>query len=93
MKSSVSLNDLRQISMFGLVHKLIAKVLAGRLRSIINQLVSHSQMAFICGRKIHDDWVIVFEVIDAMKKDKQGLIFKLDFKRHMIEWIGICHGL
>lgn len=53
VKSLISLNDFRPISLLGWVYELIAKVLTGRIRSIISQLVSHSQTSFIQGRSIH----------------------------------------
>lgn len=81
VKSLVSFNKFCPISLLGWVHKLIARVLMKRLRSIINQLVSHSQTTFIRGCNIHDGCIIASEVLEAMKKDKQSLIFKLDFEK------------
>lgn len=54
VKSSASINDLRVISLLGCVHKLIVKILIARLKSVIDQLFSHTQTAFIRGRSIHD---------------------------------------
>lgn len=68
IKSPMSLNDFQPICLMDWVHKLIAKVLTGRLRSLINWLVRHSQTTFICGRHIHDGWIIASEVLDVMKK-------------------------
>lgn len=81
IKSLGSLNDFSPISLLSWFHKLITKVLSGRLRTVINHLVSQSQSSFIHGRSIHDRWIITYEVLDAIKKEKQDLVFKLDFEK------------
>lgn len=60
---------------------LVARVLTARLRSVINQLVNTTQTTFIKGHNIYDGWIVVFKVLGAMKKDREGLIFKLDFEK------------
>lgn len=57
----------------------VARVLTKKLRSVIDQLVRHTQIAFISGRSIYDGWVIASEVVYVVKKNQEGLIFKLDF--------------
>lgn len=81
------INDFRLIFLFGWVHKIIVKVLSGTLVTF-SQLVSQSQNAFICKGSIHDGWIIVFEVLDVIKKDKHTLVFKHDFKKayNKVDW-------
>ena len=44
------LKDFRPISLIGSIYKLIAKVLANRLKKVMNKLVNSAQNAFVEGR-------------------------------------------
>jgi len=48
------LNDFRPISLVGCMYKVLAKVLANRLRVAIGSVVSDSQSAFVKGKQILD---------------------------------------
>uniref|UniRef100_A0A0V0HBD2 Putative ovule protein n=1 Tax=Solanum chacoense TaxID=4108 RepID=A0A0V0HBD2_SOLCH len=48
------LKDYRPISLIGGVYKIIAKLLAERLKRVVSKLVNKNQMAFIKGRQIMD---------------------------------------
>jgi len=76
------LNDFRPISLVGSMYKILAKVLAIRLRVVIGSVISDSQSAFIKGRQILDDILVANEVVDeACKHKKELLLFKLDFEK------------
>ena len=62
------LGDYRPISLLGGLYKLLAKVLANRLKKIIGKVISPDQNAFIKGRQILDGSLIANEVIDSWKK-------------------------
>nr|CAN79448.1 hypothetical protein VITISV_004425 [Vitis vinifera] len=51
--------DFRPISQVGSVYKLLAKVLANRLKSVMGEVISNSQQAFVQGRQILDAVLIV----------------------------------
>jgi hypothetical protein len=64
-------------------------VLANRLRSIIGNVVSEAQSAFIKGRQILDGILIANEVVDdAKRKGKDLLLFKVDFENayDSVDW-------
>ena len=59
------LEDFRPISLLGGLYKLLAKVLANRLKKVIGKVVSPDQNVFVMGRQILDVSLIANEVIDA----------------------------
>jgi hypothetical protein len=48
----LEVRDFRPISLVGSVYKILAKVLASRLKQVLGALISNSQNAFIGGRQI-----------------------------------------
>ena len=62
------LGDYRPISLLRGLYKLLAKVLANRLKKVIGKVVSSDQNAFIKGRQILDASLIANEVIDSWQK-------------------------
>ncbi|KAJ9704891.1 hypothetical protein PVL29_003103 [Vitis rotundifolia] len=76
------LGDFRPISLVGGIYKLLAKVLANRLKRVVGKVVSPAQNAFVKGRQILDASLIANKVIDSWQKRKEkGLICKLDIEK------------
>lgn len=77
-----SMKDLRPIALCNVVYKLIAKVLANRLRIILPGIISENQSAFIPCRSITDNVLAAFELLLHMnqkKRDSKGEVaLKLD---------------
>jgi len=83
------LNDFRPISLVGSMCKILAKVLACRLRSVIGSVVSDTQSAFIKGRQIMDGILVANEIVDeAHRCKKELLLFKVDFEKTFdsVDW-------
>jgi len=76
------LNDFRPISLVGVMYKVLAKLLANRLRAVIGSVVSDSQSAFVRGKWILDGILVANEAVDeARQLHKEMLLFKVDFEK------------
>ena len=89
VESPQFLNDFRPISLVGSLYKILAKVLANRLRKVIGRVVSDVQSAFVKNRQILDGILIANEVVDEARKSKKELLmFKVDFEKayDSVDW-------
>ena len=102
VSSPLELKDFRPISLLGCLYKLLAKVLVRRLASVMNSIISPSQSAFLKGRHLVDEVLVINELVDYAKKaNKECLIFKVDFEKvydsvdwsfleYMMRRVGMC---
>ncbi|KAJ9557801.1 hypothetical protein OSB04_012415 [Centaurea solstitialis] len=92
----LGLNDFRQISLIGILYKLISKVLAERMKKVIGGMISIEQSAFLKGRSILDGILIANEMVDFLKKSKRkAKILKIDFEKayDTVEWTFLLEAL
>ena len=75
-----------------MLYKIISKVIANRLKPLLNSIVSKAQSAFIADRLITDNILIAFESLHYMKTSsscKEGFMtLKLDISKayDKVEW-------
>ncbi|GAU41808.1 hypothetical protein TSUD_299740 [Trifolium subterraneum] len=83
------MSDFRHISLVGCMYKVLANVLANRLKSVIDKVILDTQSTFVKGRQILDGILIANEAVDdAKKRKKELLLFKVDFEKayDSVDW-------
>lgn len=71
VQDPLTLTDFRLISLIGCMYKIIAKILAIRLKGVVGSNIEELQTAFVEGRNIFDDPLIVNEICSCSKKIKK----------------------
>lgn len=85
----IHVRDFRLISLTTITYKVVAKVLADRLKGVMDSIISPFQSAFIEGRQVLDPILIANEVVeDYQAKGKKGWILKLDLEKAFdrVDW-------
>ncbi|XP_058733064.1 uncharacterized protein LOC131604651 [Vicia villosa] len=78
----LGLEEYRPICLVGCIYKVISKLLACRLKKVLNPIISNRQSAFVPGRQLLDGVLVANEVVDfAQKEGKHCLLFKVDFEK------------
>ncbi|GJY11692.1 RNA-directed DNA polymerase, eukaryota [Tanacetum coccineum] len=78
----MSVSDYRPISLIGCLYKVVTKILAQRLSTVISDLVSDVQTAFLPNRQILDGPFIINELLARCHHKKQrAMFFKVDFAK------------
>jgi hypothetical protein len=76
------IGDYRLISLVHSFTELFTKLLATRLRPRMEELVSANQSAFIKGRNLHDNFLLVRQLARKINAKKEtGVLLKLDISR------------
>lgn len=70
------------IALCNVIYKIVASVVAQRLKSILPSIISLEKTGFVEGRQIPDGLVVAQEVIQTLKtKKEKGMLIKLDLSK------------
>nr|XP_027124765.1 uncharacterized protein LOC113741433 [Coffea arabica] len=80
---AASFSDFRPISLCNFVNKIISKLLASRLESVLPKIISPQQSGFVKGRQISDNILLALEMCSALGKKVRGsnVALKLDMAK------------
>lgn len=84
-----SFEDFQPISLCNSIYKIIAKIIAVRLKPILSSGISSEQFGFLDGRKIHEAIGVAQETIHSIKQsNKKGVVLKIDLSKayDQISW-------
>jgi hypothetical protein len=81
-KEAINIKQYHPICLLNVSFKIFTKVAVIRLTQVVEKLISQSQTAFIPGRNIMEEAIILHETIHKLHRKKMnGVILKLDFKK------------
>lgn len=83
--------DLRPITLRNVDLNIISKIIIKRLGPHLNQRINEDQSAFISGRKIIDNIILVQEIIHSLSTAKTiivGSLLKWISQRLSTKWVG-----
>ncbi|KAM2896759.1 hypothetical protein COP2_006481 [Malus domestica] len=92
VSSPRNMSQLRPISLCNVVHKVIAKILTNRMKNVLPHLISANQSAFMAGRQIQDNILVVHEILHSLNHQQNGeekcVAMKLDMAKayDRVEW-------
>ncbi|WVZ64632.1 LOW QUALITY PROTEIN: hypothetical protein U9M48_014126 [Paspalum notatum var. saurae] len=86
-------NDVKQIQQYRPIYllnvsfKIFTKVATNRVVKVATRIIKPTQTAFLPERNIMEGAIVLHETIHELHTKKHnGIIFKIDFEKHMISW-------
>eukprot|EP00253_Pinus_taeda_P008165 PITA_08165 len=77
-----SFEDFRPISLCNCIYKIIAKIIAIRLKPILSKNISTEQFGFLDGRQIHEAIGVAQETLHSIRQTiKKGAVIKIDLSK------------
>lgn len=92
-ENAEKMTELRPIALCNVLYKILAKVLANRLKAIFPDVITENQSAFVPARNITNNVLVAFEILHFMKKKNRGqegeVALKLDISKayDRVNWL------
>ncbi|KAK2662764.1 hypothetical protein Ddye_001338 [Dipteronia dyeriana] len=92
-KYPVKLKDFLLISICSVIYKIVTKVLAFRLKGILQSIISPSKSAFVSGRQIYDNFLVASGSLHSLSCKKsvsrRHMALKIDMSKayDRVEWV------
>ena len=77
------MSDFRPISCLNTIYKVIAKLMSERLKSILQEVISHSQSAFMPGRLLSENALLATKIVHGYNKRnvERSAMLKVDLRK------------
>ncbi|CAI7828835.1 unnamed protein product [Closterium sp. NIES-54] len=80
--AETDVRNYRPITLLTSIHKILAKVVATRMKAVLHQVISGEQYGFLPGRRLTDAVSMVADLIDAAKNEnKDWYLMMIDFEK------------
>ena len=91
-KDRTLLKNWRPISLLSVVYKMLSTVIAVRIKSVLNLIISPTQTGFLPGRFIGENTRLIYDLLHYTQKEMfQGSLFSLTFRKHSIRSHGVLY--
>ena len=82
VKDPLKIEQYRPIALVGVLYKIIAKLLACRIKKVLPSVIDESQSAFLKERGMLDSVLLANEVLEDLKRrGKRGVCLKVDYEK------------
>jgi len=72
LQAAISVDEYRPISLCNVLYKIVAKVLANRLKQVLPTVISPNQSVFVLGHLIIDNILVAYEALHTMNTRMRG---------------------
>ena len=92
IESPIQVKQFRPKSLCNVFYKIISKILANRLKNVLDNCIHKNQAAFAPGRQILDNVILSHKYMHYLKNKRQGsrgfMVLKLDMSKayDRVEW-------
>ena len=81
-KSRHLLKNWRPISLLNVIYKIVASVIANRIKTMLDKIVHEDQKGFISGRFIGENVRLIYDILfETKQEDIPGLLLSIDFQQ------------